>query len=206
MIDTGSQINVHDYKNKKKQEKEEAKALKEEFKKNADVDCFGNLYIDRKKHQMLIPRKIGQQHHVYNFSELESATRTDRMKTNTTTKKKGDITRSLVGGALTGGAGAIVGAATAKSHGTSNEVLEKAIFVLTFSDGRVYQFEVMAGLLGGDKLINVIESNLNMIVSNNKKQIVEENASNNMHLSYIDELKQLKELVDTGIISEEEFE
>lgn len=196
-------INKENAKAEKDAEKLEAKELKEKFKANGSMDCAGKFYIDKKTKQFLIPRKIGQKHQVYDFSDLENEVRSNNYRTTTETKKKGGITRGLVGGALTGGAGAIVGASTAKSRGTSYDTLSSVNFVLTFKDGRVYQFEVPAGPLGGDKAINVVDATLTSIVAENQNMVASP-AEPQPSTNY-DDLTKLKELVDAGVLTEEEF-
>lgn len=90
----------------------------------------------------------------------------------TTTKTKGGITRAVVGGALAGGAGAVVGAMTAKSQSnTTYYTIQNGFFLQIFlKNGQGYQYPIPAdgvlmdkipkGWLSlGTKLQSIIETN-----------------------------------------------
>lgn len=71
-----------------------------------------------------------------------------------TTKSKGTISRALVGGALAGGVGAVVGAMSAgsKSNTTYNQTTEGFFFRISLKSGEVYQCHFRGAGLFSDKL------------------------------------------------------
>lgn len=72
----------------------------------------------------------------------------------TTTKSKGTISRALVGGALAGGVGAVVGAMSAgsKSNTTYNQTTEGFFFQIGLKNGESYQCHFRGAGLFSDKL------------------------------------------------------
>lgn len=85
---------------------------------------------------------------VFSYSDVEKVEiaphYTEEVITHTTTKKKRGITRAIVGGALFGGAGAIIGAGTAgsKSRGTTTQRMKfnGYNFVVSLTNGTNYTF------------------------------------------------------------------
>ncbi len=77
----------------------------------------GYIFIDAKHQYVYISnhKKTKQEPIVFAFSEVDGY-RIEIAGVKTVSKKKGGIGRAVVGGALFGGAGAIVGAATAKTE------------------------------------------------------------------------------------------
>ena len=92
----------------------------------------------------------------------------------TTTKKKGTITRALVGGAIAGGVGAIVGASSAgsKSHTTSYEVEDGFHLRIHLTDGTIYSYRIESSGMFSNKLSNLwlqLGHKLAMIIEENNK-------------------------------------
>lgn len=77
----------------------------------------GYIFIDTEHKMACISnqKKLAPNSIVFNFSELEEY-RIEKVGEKTITKTKGGITRAVVGGAIFGLAGAIVGASTAKQE------------------------------------------------------------------------------------------
>lgn len=90
------------------------------------------------------------------YTDIESCTIVANNVTvaHTTTKSKGTISRALVGGALAGGVGAVVGAISAgsKSNTTYNQTTEGFFFQISLKNGEVYQCHFRGAGLFSDKL------------------------------------------------------
>lgn len=115
----------------------------------------------------------------YDITELE-----------TTTKKKGGITRALVGGALAGPVGAVVGSSTAKAKSTTSSKKTFYLNLKTYSGNKKI-------------LISFPPKGLKEFAD---KCISQHSTSNDIsELSITDKLKTISELKEQGIITEEEF-
>lgn len=121
----------------------------------------------------------------------------------TQTKTKGGVTRALVGGALAGGVGAIVGATTAKtetrSDGVGTTITTKnpqmPIFYLSFLVGPINGWYHTK-----QKLEEIIARNV--AISMQQAAAAPQAAAISSH----DELRHLHQLYQDGIITQEEFE
>lgn len=131
-------------------------------------------------------------------------------------KRKGVVTRAVVGNVLAPGVGALAGALTAKKHSTveSESVTSQEVtrtIVLTRDDPfktvltipyhpelEVKLRSILAENLAQTEAVEQIEETSPV----EQPQIVEQIASN---ISVADELIKLKELLDAGVLTEEEF-
>lgn len=122
-----------------------------------------------------------------------------RLVTQTTgnSKKKGVVTRSLVGGALLGPAGAIIGGTTAKRVDNSQSVTRQEI-VKTIVIERDDPYNPIGRFNYDEELLNKLTE---ILEKNNTKKAIESNDSNLI----ADELIKLKNLLDSGVLTEEEF-
>lgn len=123
-----------------------------------------------------------------------------RLVTNTTgkSKKKGVVTRSLVGGALLGPAGAIIGGTTAKRVDNSQSVTTQEVvnMIVVERDDPYFPIEKFAYDAELEKkLMSILEEN-------RAKNVIEVQSEPNL---IADELIKLKSLYDSGVLSEEEF-
>lgn len=126
---------------------------------------------------------------IYSFDEITDCGY-DISEMNTTTKKKGGITRAIVGGTIAGQVGAVIGTSTAKTESQTKP--GNKIFYLnvkTYSGTKkISIFNPPTGLKEFlDKCIN--DNKTNTITNSNT----------------IEEIIKYKELLDKGIITEEEF-
>lgn len=89
------------------------------FTQTMAITDFGSgyIFVDNQNQLCYIAnsKKIKQEPVVFKFSEIEEF-RIEQVGQKTITKTKGGVGRAIVGGALFGGAGAIVGATTAKQE------------------------------------------------------------------------------------------
>lgn len=137
------------------------------------------------------------------FEQVQAVTQTKGK-----TKKKGGITRALVGGAVAGPAGAIVGGMTAKSENNATSVTNQQVtrtIVLTRDDPFKTVLNIPYNAELEVKLRNILSENLNQIeqvAEISETSQVEQPVSN---VSVADELIKLKELLDAGVLTEDEF-
>ena len=131
---------------------------------------------------------------IFSFNEIVS-TDTEVSGQKVKTKKKGGIGRAIVGGAIAGPVGAIVGASTA----TTEE---------TISDGTKFLIVHLNGFGESQK----IRMFYNVHIEDFVKQQITENGGDqdnlkpiNESISVADELLKFKSLMDSGVITEDEF-
>lgn len=127
------------------------------------------------------------------------------------TISKGGTGRAVVGGALFGGVGAIVGATTGSKKSqtictklqikitTNNQ--DRPLFYINFINGVEYKKNSFLYKQLFDNAQSIL-SKLQIITNElNKQENIQETS-----LSLADEIKKYKELLDTGAITQEEFE
>lgn len=141
----------------------------------------------------------------------------------TTTRTKGGITRALVGGMLAGGAGALVGAATARQYSetTEEKVITRRSIRISVSNPNVNQIEINIPkrkrycittatetyFVSIDKVTKEIISLLESIVNTSNRDAcapVNTNASNPE--DPVAQIRRYKQLLDEGIITQEDFD
>lgn len=129
---------------------------------------------------------------------------------------KGGIGRAIVGGALFGGVGAVVGAATRKSESKVNSLyirltlksvgMKKIVFISSSTPRNSFVYKTQR------KAADEIMSQLELIAENNKVEsetarIRQEQAETAVPSgSVADELLKLKQLLDMGVLTDEEFQ
>ncbi|WP_143787313.1 SHOCT domain-containing protein, partial [Oenococcus oeni] len=122
-------------------------------------------------------------------------------------KKHHGITRAVVGGALTGGTGAVVGAVTG---GKQFSVVNKLAIQIFFKNNKDYQELFINKKMKTDSSqykkiqedFNRLSSKLDMIISTNSTADIKSPSSSNNP----DDLIKFKSLLDQGMITQEEFE
>lgn len=165
-----------------------------------ETSKFGNLKVDDENKLF----KIGK--NVYKFEDLFSFELLEDKKTIT----QGGISvgRAVIGGALFGNAGAAVGSLS-KVKKTDDEFCSSMQIVFTVKNHKqatgIIPF-IFVKTNKSKKLYSIAKANakatlegFNYIVDSNKP--VEDSA-----ISNFDELKKIKELLDLGILTQEEFD
>ena len=140
----------------------------------------------------------------------------------TTTKTKGGISRALVGGALAGGVGALVGASTAKkkSHTTEQTVITSRCVRISLTNPNVNQIEInipkhkeyyiltkegkytASFETIGKEIISMLES---MVAAADKFELPKPAVKDNADQT-IKQIREYKQLLDEGIITQEDFD
>ena len=203
---TAIQKNDDDIKKTDTSDEDEYPKLREQFK-NDHAERYLDLKFDNKTKQILIARKLLTDYRLYNFSDVIN------YKENVVgshISKHHRVARGLAGGALLGGAGMVAGALTG---GKDYDAVSRLSISIFFKDGTTYEDVFLKGdtktegiiynvaIKGMNSLIGKLESILveNNSVANDKAQPKEmsENAQ---------KLRDLKALLDDGVITNEDFE
>lgn len=123
------------------------------------------------------------------------------------------IGRALVGGALVGGTGALLGGLTKKKQTSkvthnlqirlANSATKEPTTFITFIDKKTKNKskKYKLAIKSARETLDVLDIMTNEAEKINHIEPVEENSTNNL-----DEIRQLKELLDDGIITQEEFD
>ncbi len=133
-----------------------------------------------------------------------------------TTVSSGGVGRAVAGGVLFGGAGAVVGAVTGKHKGTNiansmeirittKDINNPVVFIKIFKgEHKKGSFIYNAYRDEAYKILSMLQIIVDRV--NKTQQSNEQNSVSNNNLSVVEELKGLKELLDSGILTQEEFE
>lgn len=207
MIENGEKFDYKLEKEKKLQSKNEAKdvynSLLNEFKDNK-IPKFQGIYIDNESKRFLVPKTLTHGYHLENFSNLVSYD--PILRTNNKSKHHG-ITRGIVGGALLGGAGAVVGAVTGHKN---YSVISKMSILLRFKDNYTYEMKYITTDMSVGMLTNSFEKDMNEM-STFLDNIINDNTASSdtndvQETSLADELIKYKQLLDAGALTQEEFD
>lgn len=163
---------------------------------------YGNVFFNDVKKSILIKTRLSKKVKVYSYSDLINFHISNKKQVITTTKQKGAISRGLLGGALLGPAGAVIGSATAKKTSTSNESQGQMKVSLYFLDGSEHNFHMML-----ESKLNQLSAKLETIVRTNMKEnsLNDQKKETIVKDNYYEDIKQLRKLFDEGLITEEEF-
>lgn len=178
---------------------------------NFKVDeAIGKIEFDYEDEAMLIPGILGNVT-IVKFKDIESFDLVEDGETVT----KGGIKRAIVGGALFGRTGAIVGAVTANKKKEYCNTLQiqiterdktKPIIHIPYISKRtkVDSTEYDSSLTTASLVMNKLQS----IYSEHQDRSMErrESETDANSLSLVEEMKQYKELLDSGIITQDEFD
>lgn len=125
---------------------------------------------------------------------------------------KGGIGRALVGGTLFGGVGAVVGGVTGRKNNEVCRLLQIKITLNNLNNPVEYITLIQGSFPKNSFTYNTafnmaqqIMSVLQIICDNNKDTSTEEQNDNNLS-NNIEEIKKFKQLLDEGIITQQEFE
>lgn len=146
-----------------------------------------SVFIDDNSKLFYIGNAKTQNPQYYYFSEISDYT-IERIDEKTVTKSKGGIGRAVVGGALFGGVGAVVGATTSKKE-TKNIGGQDLLKITINHPFGTFSKQIFSPPLG-------FSTFLDKCINQNNKPIASE----------ADELLKFKKLLDDGIITQEEFE
>lgn len=155
---------------------------------------------------------------VYNYSDLIDYEIIENGKTiysSISSKGAGGIGRAIIGGLLFGGAGAVVGATTAKSktETESNNLINSINIKITINDMDIRNIIIDMGYNGPNdtyqasivkNTVQDIASTLDIIKNYNMQKLSEQN--NSINNSQADEIYKFKKLLDNGAITQEEYE
>lgn len=185
------------------QEREERAAEMALFKPTKIIGRF--IYFDDTNKKFLIPAKKSQ---IYDYSDILAF----ELLEDGNLISKGGVGRAIVGGALFGDVGAIVGSNTGHRQ---EKICSKLQIKITVNDMRsptVY-INFIESEIEKDKAIykqlytqaQEVLSLLSIIVQSNQSNTRSATESQN-NLSAADEILKFKKLLDIGVISQEEFD
>ena len=172
--------------------------------------CLGTIKFNDNKNELMIPQKIGTIQEIYQYKDIINF---ELIEDGKILVSKGGLGRAIAGGVLFGGVGAIVGGVTGKRKST--ETINKLIVRLTINtpfrpihrdiifinsktnkNSNVYSKEIQEAKDLLAKLEDIKKSDV----------IIQENSSiENSKNSIADELIKLKSLLDSNILTKEEF-
>lgn len=195
---------------KARQEYEDQQKKKEEYKrvldtfKQSDAKKFSHYYFDLKSKKILCAKTLLTDYRVLEFKDIISYQVNE--KGHNESKKHG-ITRALVGGAIAGGAGAIVGAMTG---GKNYEYIDHLGLIINLSDGSNFEVTFLRGKEKANGFIvkgatSEMNSLISIIQAGMQKQS-NESISTKTNNDIPDQLRKYKKLADDGIITQDEFE
>ncbi len=190
-------------KEKQKNEKQEYENILQSFKEENSLTSERLIFSDKRKEVLIKKALLDKRYFVYPYKEIVGYKPIINGKS---IKKHHGVTRAIVGGALLGGAGAIVGAVTGgKQYGTVNK-LAISIF---FKDNKQFEINFLNSETKTDSFtyktfqesFNLLANKLESIISINNA-----NLSSSKTISYADEISKFKALLDEGTITQEEFD
>ena len=172
---------------------------------------FGKYLFDDTRRQILKKKSFLFDPEFYNYSDIISY-RINQQGHNE--NKKHGITRALVGGALAGGVGAIVGATTG---GKQTDYIDHLGIIVNLKNGNNFEIvfirkidEIKSNSFTARSIIsdvNSLISLLDAIIAKNQSLANTTISSNNQAKvdSTADEIRKYKKLADDGIITQDEF-
>lgn len=193
-------------KEKAKIEKANRKAENERildyFKNHSDYNV-GDMFFDDKYGKLFIKKSftMNRSQAVYNYDELISYT---PIFEGGKIKKHHGITRAIVGGVLAGPVGAVVGAGTG---GKELDTIKRLGFILHLTNNRSQNFMLVISESKTDSfLTKSAMEDYNNIAAKLDQIIASSNHPTTASKNEVDEIRKYKELLDDGIITQEEFD
>lgn len=175
------------------------------------------LRIDN-HHKWLYTQKGTLQNIVFDFSDIENFEIEEYTDVVAETKQKNGsgVGRAVVGGALFGPAGAVVGAATKKKKTitTEKEIVSKITVCIKLKNSQFQTVlidisnpysEVIKGDVLYRRMLNAGEEILNKLQEIQSIESKETQKSSEKTTSVVDELLKLKQLYDDNLLTQEEF-
>ena len=171
------------------------------LKQFSSTKTFGtHLTIDETNHLW----KLDHSNIIFRYSDVISYELLEDGKSIT----KGGLGSAIVGGALFGGVGAIVGGTVGKKR-TKQEITEYKIKIVTkntFYPNLYIDFLTAGKIKSGSFLYKLYHDNAQSILSALSIMVNTASEHNATSFSPADEIMKYKQLLDNGIISEEDFE
>lgn len=187
-------------KEEKKRIKDSEKELFEEFKKNSNLQ-IENLYFDDEKKQFLAKKKALQKQQIVDYQDVISYSEIINGKN---VKKKHGVTRAVVGGVLAGPAGALVGATTG---GKEFDVITKMVIIINLTGNKDLFVSILEGQWKKDSFVFKTSQQQFLKLKSKLDQIIFENNKAKKEPSNItDQIREYKQLLDEGILTQEEFD
>lgn len=201
----------------KSQKKLDKQAAEEERIANVEFDITQNidnyLYLDEKRKKICLPmglmKKKIDPDRIFNYDDILNY----ELLEDGNLVSKGGVGRAIVGGALFGGVGAIVGGSTGHKQKqtctklqikiTTNSIEHPAEYInFIIAEIRKDNMIYKNAYSSAQKVLSALDIICNPKSSSNKEEKIEKLNSK----SAAEQIKEFKELLDSGAITEEEFE
>lgn len=182
--------------------------------KNNESGTFSHFIFSNKKKQILEKKSLLRDPRVINYSDIISY-RVNQQGHDE--RKHHGITRAIIGGALAGGVGAIVGATTEHKQ---TDYIDHLGLVVNLKDGSNFELvfiskidhvktDSRAARSSFKRMDNYI-SMFDSIITQNKQadsnSQADSGSTSTNQIDPADEIRKFKKLADDGIITQEEFE
>lgn len=151
---------------------------------------------------------------IYDYNQLVSYEYLENNHVETIVTQNGGIGRAIIGGAVAGGVGAIVGSTTASNKTKTTETITSMSIRITLTPNAQLKYIKFLDTacektspLYTDRIEKVYKvlSILDTIKYYNE-QSVKSNVPNNIEVSVPEQIKQYKDLLDCGAITQDEYE
>ncbi|EJN93089.1 SHOCT domain-containing protein [Oenococcus oeni] len=190
-------------KEKRQNEKQEYENILQSFEKTSSLESEKIIFSDKRNEVLIKKTLLGKRYFVYPYKEIIGYKPIINGKS---IKKHHGITRAIVGGALLGGAGAIVGAVTG---GKQYDVVDKLAISIFFKDNKQFEMIFLNSETKTDSFtyktlqesFNLLANKLESIISINNA-----NVTDSKKVSDADEISKFKALLDEGTITKGEFD
>lgn len=189
-------------KDAKNQMKQENADLLEYFNKNHDLKV-NDIYFDDKTKRALIKKSIlfGRQQQVFDYADLLGFT---PIFEGSKIKKHHGITRAIVGGALAGPIGALVGAGTG---GKEFESFKRLGFMLSLDNNEFSNFFLTNNETKIDSMVGkVLMEEYNRLTAKFEQIVLSNSNQENCSDTSEKDIRYYKKLLDDGIITQEDFD
>lgn len=207
LIDSGEKI---DYKSKLSEIKSEKKKRIQDSKdayqniinsfKEKGLSKYHGLYFDGESQRILVPKSITHDYQLMSYDDLISFNPVVREGQ---INKHHGLTRAAVGGAVFGVGGAIVGAATGHKNFAA---VSKMSVDLNFKNGFTKSISFISTTTKTDSLTFKMADKSFSEYCSFLERIINSKNNNDIHSNSFDDIRKLKQLLDEGIITQEDFD
>ena len=199
------------FKSQKKIDREIEELANVEFDTTKNIDNY--LFLDENRNKICIPKGIMNKKidpsKIYDFKDILNY----ELLEDGNSISKGGVGRAIVGGALLGGVGAIVGGATGHKQKQTCTKLQIKLTINSMNNPTAYinfiSMETRKDNFAYKNAYNSAQkvlSTLDIICNPNSKTNSENIDPIPVNKSVPEQIKEYKELLDSGAITEEEYE
>lgn len=204
----GAELDLKELNKEMKQKSnDEYTELKDKYLAGNSVHKFQNKYFNDGLKKIFVDTTLfSKEYSVHDYSDIVSYSPIEQGHSKQ--KKKHAITRTLAGGALLGGVGALAGAASSNSK--SFDIVDSLGATVQLKDGTQIEINLVIApkdarvATGNYSDFHSLCALLDGIINQNQTEQTSSTAPEN--ISIADQLRELKSLVDDGIITQDDFD